>query len=207
MPSQRGKVMENFKLLKTSVLVTLLASSLPLSVSAEDLEAIKSKCGMCHGADGNSPNSSIPSIAGMTKEFFTHTLDAYQNNGRPSDLMKPYVHNLSVEEIDKLAEFYANQTFKPVKQEFDPARVKRGEALHNKYCEKCHENAGRITENNYGFLAGQWMPYLRQAIQDYLDKKRRVAPMMVTKIEKLKEEAGKEGIEDVLHYYASIKFE
>jgi sulfide dehydrogenase cytochrome subunit len=197
--------MENFKLLKTSVIVAVLTCMLPASVSAEDIEEVKKKCGMCHGSDGNSPNSSIPSIAGMTKEFFAHTLDAYQNNGRPSDLMKPYVHNLSAEDISKLAEFYANQTFKPVKQEFDPERAKLGKILHDKYCEKCHENAGRITENNYGFLAGQWMPYLRQAIQDYLDKKRRVAPMMVTKLEKLKEEAGKEGLEDLLHYYASLQ--
>ncbi|WP_455220891.1 c-type cytochrome [Kaarinaea lacus] len=199
--------MENTKLFKTSILFALLIAAVPASVNAEDIEEVKKKCGMCHGSDGNSPNSSIPSIAGMTKEFFAHTLDAYQNNGRPSDLMKPYVHNLSSEDIGKLAEFYASQTFKPVKQEFDPEKAKRGEALHNKYCEKCHENAGRITENNYGFLAGQWMPYLRQAIQDYLDKKRRVAPMMVTKLEKLKEEAGKDGIEDLLNYYASIKFE
>ncbi|WP_455202814.1 c-type cytochrome [Kaarinaea lacus] len=197
--------MENVKLLNVSILITALATALPASVGAEDVEKVAAKCGMCHGADGNSPNKSIPSIAGMTKEFFAHTIDAYQNNGRPSDLMKPYVHNLSVEEVDKLADFYAKQTFKPVKQEFDPARVKKGEELHNKYCEKCHENAGRITENNYGFLAGQWMPYLRQAIQDYLDEKRRVAPMMVTKIKKLKKEAGKEGLEDVLHYYASLK--
>lgn len=197
--------MEKFKSLKTSILVALLISVLPAGTSAEDLEEVKKKCGMCHGADGNSPNSSIPTIAGMTREFFAHTMDAYQNNGRPSDLMKPYVHNLSSEDITKLAEFYANQTFKPVKQEFDPEKAKRGEPLHNKYCEKCHENAGRITENNYGFLAGQWMPYLRQAIQDYLDKKRRVNPMMVTKLEKLQEEAGKEGVEDVLHYYASLK--
>jgi sulfide dehydrogenase cytochrome subunit len=197
--------MENFRPLNASILITALVFAVSVNVSAEDIEAIKSKCGMCHGSDGNSPNSSIPSIAGMTKEFFAHTMDAYQNNGRPSDLMKPYVHNLSQEDIRQLAEFYAKQTFKPVKQEYDPARAKKGEALHNKYCEKCHENAGRITENNYGFLAGQWMPYLRQSIQDYLDKKRRVNPMMITKLEKLQQEAGKDGLEDLLHYYASLK--
>ncbi len=83
--------------------------------------------------------------------------------------------------------------------------AEKGKKLHNKYCEKCHEDAGRITENNYGFLAGQWVPYLRQAIQDYLDGKRRVAPMMITKLEKLEEEAGKEGIDQILHYYASLQ--
>ena len=49
------------------------------------------------------------------------------------------------------------------------------------------------------------MPYLTQAIKDYLDEKRRVAPMMVTKLKALKEEAGDEGIEQLVHYYASVK--
>ncbi|MGD8567481.1 MAG: c-type cytochrome [Gammaproteobacteria bacterium] len=173
------------------------------SVHADPIDKTIEKCGMCHGTDGNSPNSTIPSIAGITREYFTHTMDAYKNNGRQSDMMKNFVHSLSKDDIDKLAAYYAKQTFKPRKQEFDPAKAKQGEKLHNQYCEKCHENGGRITQNNYGILAGQWVPYLRQAIQDYLDKKRRVNPMMITKLEKLKKAAGDEGIDQLLHYYAS----
>ncbi|MGD8571837.1 MAG: c-type cytochrome [Gammaproteobacteria bacterium] len=175
------------------------------AASAEPIEKVIEKCNMCHGKNGNSPSSTIPSIAGMTEEYFMHTMDAYKNNGRQSDMMKSFVHSLSKEELEKLADYYAKQTFIPREQEFDPAMAKKGEKLHNKYCEKCHEQAGRITENNYGFLAGQWAPYLRQAIQDYLDDKRRVPPMMITKLKKLKEEAGEEGIDQILHYYASLQ--
>jgi sulfide dehydrogenase cytochrome subunit len=174
-----------------------------LTVHAEPIDKTIEKCGMCHGTDGNSPNSTIPSIAAITPEYFIHTMDAYKNNGRQSDMMKNFVHSLSKDDIDKLATYYAKQTFKPRKQEFDPAKAEQGKKLHYKYCEKCHENGGRITENNYGILAGQWVPYLRQAIKDYLDKKRRVNPMMITKLEKLKKAAGDEGVEQLLHYYAS----
>jgi sulfide dehydrogenase cytochrome subunit len=120
-------------------------------------------------------------------------------------MMKNYVHNLSEEDIEKLADYYEKQKFIPRKQEFDPEMAAKGEKLHFKYCEKCHEDAGRITENNYGILAGQWVPYTRQAIYAYLDGKRKVSPMMVTKLKALIDEAGDEGVEQVLHYYASLQ--
>lgn len=186
-----------------AVIVSCIAFISTFTAAAQSVEQLTEKCAMCHGADGNSPNSGIPSIAGITPEYFKHTMDAYKNNGRQSDLMKNFVHTLTKDDIDKLAGFYSQQTFNPRQQQFDPAMAEKGKQLHNKYCEKCHENAGRISENNYGILAGQWMPYLRQAIQDYLDKKRRVNPMMITKLEKLQQAAGKEGIEQLLNYYAS----
>lgn len=175
------------------------------SVLAEELDKLVQPCAMCHGKDGNSPSSGIPSIAGITTEYFTHTMDAYKNDGRKSDMMKNFVHSLSDSDIEQIAGFFSKQTFKPAQQEFNPELAKKGELLHNKYCEKCHENSGKSTENNYGMLAGQWTPYLRQAIQDYLDNKRRVNPMMITKLNALKKEAGDEGIEQILNYYASIK--
>ena len=174
-------------------------------VSAEDVNKLVQQCGMCHGQDGNSPNSTIPSIAGMTEEFFRHTLDAYKNDGRKSDMMKNFVHNLTGDDIDQMAAYYNKQTYKAREQQFDQAKAEQGKLLHDKYCEKCHENSGRITENNYGVLAGQWMPYLSQAIKDYLDGKRHVAPMMVTKLKALKQEAGDEGIEQLVNFYASVK--
>ena len=194
------------KVITLGVAIVICSAIVPaFDAVAESIEKLTEKCGMCHGSDGNSPTSSIPSIAGITREYFIHTMDAYKNNGRQSDMMKTFVHSLTKEDINKLAEYYGKQTFKPREQEFDPAMAEKGKQLHHKYCEKCHENAGRITQNNYGILAGQWVPYMRQAIQDYLDKKRRVNPMMITKLEKLKQAAGKDGIEQVLHYYASLK--
>lgn len=172
---------------------------------ADDLEQLTKQCGMCHGQDGNSPSSTIPSIAGLTLEYFKHTLDAYKNDGRKSELMKSFVHTLNEHQIEEIGLYYQKQKFVARDQKFDAAKAAKGKELHYKYCEKCHENEGRITENNYGVLAGQWMPYLTQAIKDYLDGKRRVAPMMVTKLKAMKQEAGDEGIEQLVNFYASIK--
>lgn len=169
------------------------------------LEELVKQCGMCHGKDGNSLAPVNPSIAGMTMDYFIHTFDAYKNDGRHSDMMKMFVHELSKEQTIALAEFYSKQTFKPREQKFDAEKAKQGKVLHDKYCEKCHEDAGRITENNYGFLAGQWTPYLKQAIKDYMDKKRNAPPMMIIKLQKMKEAHGEESIDLLMHYYASLQ--
>lgn len=174
------------------------------TAAADTVPEPVAKCSMCHGEDGNSPTSNIPTIAGITPEYFRHVMDAYKNNGRPSEIMKMFVHSLDDKTIDQLAAYYNKQKFKPTGQKFDQEMAAKGKQLHLRYCEKCHENSGRISENNYGILAGQWMEYLRMAVHAYQEKKRRVNPMMLTKLKKLQEEAGKEGIEQVLNYYASL---
>ncbi len=170
---------------------------------ASDIQALVQPCTMCHGVDGNSANSGVPSIAGITPEYFAHVMDAYKNEGRNSPMMKQFTHTLGEADIAQLAEFYGKQKFVARTQEFDAALAQKGALLHAKYCEKCHENGGRITENNYGILAGQWTPYLRQALTAYLDNTRRVNPMMITKLKLLEQEAGQDGIEQLLHFYAS----
>lgn len=175
------------------------------AIDDSQLDELVKQCGMCHGKDGNSVAPVNPSIAGMTKEYFIHTFDAYKNDGRQSDMMKMFVHNLNREQTIALAEYYEKQTFIPRDQEFDAEKASQGKVLHDRYCEKCHEDAGRITENNYGFLAGQWTPYLKQVMQEYMDRKRNAPPMMITKIEKMKEAHGEESIDLLMHYYASLK--
>ncbi|MCG6969077.1 MAG: c-type cytochrome [Gammaproteobacteria bacterium] len=187
-------------------ITAVLFSGIGFAVHAdEELDALVKKCGMCHGMDGNSPSAGIPSIAGIPEDYFRHTMDAYKNGGRQSELMKSFVHDLSEAEIRLLSDYYLKQTYKPMKQEFDAEKAKQGQALHNKYCIKCHENNGKISVNNYGILAGQGMAYLRQALQDYLDKKRRVNPMMITKLQKLIDAEGQEGIDKLVNFYASVK--
>lgn len=191
--------------LKYILLLFFANMALVHAVDDNQLQELVKQCGMCHGLDGNSVAPANPSIAGMTRQYFIHTFDAYRNDGRHSDMMKMFVHNLNEEQTIALADYYAKQKFIPRDQEFDSEKAKQGKVLHDKYCEKCHENAGRITENNYGFLAGQWTPYLKKVMKDYLDKKRNAPPMMITKTQKMIEAHGEESIDLLMHYYASLK--
>lgn len=191
--------------IKTQIIGILLTLSLIPIAFAEDTEKLVKQCAMCHGKDGNSKSQTIPSFGGISKRYFKHTMDAYKNGGRKSDMMKRFVDNLTAEDIDKLAGHYETQTFKSAEQEFDAGLAEKGRVLHEKYCIKCHDNNGRVDKYNYGILAGQWMPYLKLTIKEYLEGTRRVNPMMVTKLKRVQEEAGEQGFEQLIHFYASNK--
>lgn len=196
------------KVMNGSVLCALVKAILFLFVvtaNAENLESISEKCDSCHGKNGNSIKPNIPSIGGMSYVYLVSTLQDYQDNTRQSKLMNPYVAGLSRRNLELLAEFYSEQTFYPAKQEFDKNRIDSGKMLHIKYCEKCHEDSGRSVENNNGILAAQWTPYLRTAIDRYLNAQRETASKMKSKLEKLIKQDGQSGIEDLLHYYASLQ--
>jgi sulfide dehydrogenase cytochrome subunit len=190
---------------KVAVVTTIWFALMHSAVFAQELEALVKQCAMCHGQDGNSKSSTIPSFGGSSEKYFKYTMDAYKNGGRKSDMMKRFVDNLSADDIDKLAEHYSQQTFIPAEQEFDPQLAQQGQELHLKYCAKCHDNSGRVDPHNYGILAGQWMPYLKLSIKEYLEGTRRVNPMMVKKLKRVKNEVGEEGFEQLVHFYASVK--
>jgi sulfide dehydrogenase cytochrome subunit len=186
-------------------LVTLFTISFELAAFAADSETLVKQCAMCHGKDGNSKSSSIPSFGGSSEKYFKYAIDAYKNGGRKSDMMKRFVDNLSAEDVNKLATYYSQQEYKPAEQEFDPQLADKGQELHNTYCAKCHDNNGRVDPHNYGVLAGQWMPYLKLSIKEYLEGARRVNPMMVKKLKRVQSEVGEEGFEQLVHFYASVK--
>ena len=156
------------------------------------------QCAMCHGQDGNSKTSAFPSFGGISQKYFKYTMDAYKNGGRKSDMMKRFVENLTAQDIDLLAEYFSQQSFKPADQQFDPQLAQKGQELHNKYCAKCHDNDGRVDPNNYGILAGQ-------VIKEYLGGTRRVNPMMVKKLKRVQNEVGSEGFEQLVNFYASVQ--
>lgn len=188
----------------------LLCAAAWLSVSPqlsadEALDKLIAKCGMCHGKDGNSPSQGAPSIAGITEDYYLHSMHAYKHGARKSDMMKNFIAGVTDEDNKKLAKYYVQQTFKAAEQKVDATKAQAGEKLHNRYCEKCHENNGKITTFNYGVLAGQWMPYLELTMKEYLEKKRPVNPMMVKKLELAIQEGGEQAIEQLAHFYASVK--
>lgn len=187
------------------LLIGITVSWLPLSVADEKTDALVAQCTMCHGQDGNSPSFAAPTIAGMTEYYFKYTMDAYKNDGRKSDMMKVFADTLSPEDLDILAKYYAKQKPKASEQEFDAKLAKQGKILHDKYCEKCHTNNGGVSTDGYGILAGQWMPFLQLTLEEYAAGKRRTNKMMLTKMKKMQAKEGKQSIEQLLHFYASLK--
>jgi sulfide dehydrogenase cytochrome subunit len=199
-----------FKILSTTFFIPLLTLLLLTICHAEPVstkvpDKLVEQCGACHGMDGNSNSTAIPSIAGINENYFEFTIEEYKNGNRKSDLMKSLAVNLSADQIGKLANYYAKQTFKPKEQKFDKGLAQKGKELHEKYCAKCHDINDRSDPNNYGLLVGQGIPYLRSAVKEYLDGTRKVNPIMLAKLKRVQNEVGEKGFEQLVNFYASVQ--
>jgi cytochrome c553 len=69
-------------------------------------------CQACHSTDGNSPVGMYPNIAGQHASYAVTQLKALRDGQRKDPVMSPMAANLSDQDIEDLAAFYASQTIK-----------------------------------------------------------------------------------------------
>lgn len=197
------------------VIAALVGLSLTGHATAADITKLDESCASCHGKAGASTESDIPIIGGMSSGYIEYNLSAYKkkerpcpevtvksgpNKGKKTDMCE-VAKNLSDSDISQVSKFLAAQRFVRAVQTFDPELAKRGKAIHQQNCEKCHANDGSEAGDDAGVLAGQWTSYLRQTFQEYSAGKRHMEQKMKPKIQKL----DKDGFEALLNYYASVK--
>ena len=78
--------------------------------AAGDAAAGKGKAGVCagcHGMDGHSSNDLWPNLAGQKEGYLVLQIKAFRDGDRESPMMAPMVANLSDQDIEDLAAFYA----------------------------------------------------------------------------------------------------
>jgi sulfide dehydrogenase cytochrome subunit len=173
-------------------------------------------CFGCHGKLGVSTQKEIPTIAGLSAVFIEESLLAYIDEARPAksgpyysgDLsrpdtdMKTISKGLSEAQITAISAYFAKQKFVPVKQTFDKKLAAIGKRIHAMKCEKCHESAGSLPDDDAGLLAGQWTPYLKNSFAEYRDKSRETNKKMRKLLLKMTDR----DIEALLHFYASNEY-
>ncbi|MCG8428853.1 MAG: cytochrome c4 [Chromatiales bacterium] len=175
---------------------------LPASVLAGPSgEALSFTCAGCHGTDGSSVGPSMPAIAGMDPEVFVDAMKAYRNDQRNATIMNRIAKAYSDEQFKEMAWFFASQKLHLFPQAHDVALAERGFKLHEKHCEKCHENGGR--PGDAGTLAGQWMPYLEYTMDDFLNGKRKWPRKMQRKVDAAIADEGQDALPALIHYYGS----
>jgi len=171
------------------------------------------ECMDCHGSEGVSTESDIPTIAGASALFIEDTLIAYKEDLRPAieskyragntertaTDMKKIVELLSEEQLSEVADYFSKKPFVAAKQPFDAVFAKIGKKIHEKKCQKCHEDGGSSSEDDAGILAGQWTPYLKESMKHFLDASRETDKKMKKKIDKLSDKEW----QALLDYYAS----
>jgi sulfide dehydrogenase cytochrome subunit len=198
------------KYLKISSLALVLGMA--GTALASDIGELATGCDGCHGAQGASVDSDVPTIGGQSPEYIDDTLHAFQVWGRPciksayrsGDTSRPKIDmckiagSLSDEDITALSSHYGELPFVPARQEFDASQVAAGSALHEQSCESCHEQGGRVAGRGPR-LAGQWLPYLKATLKYVPTGEHMVPPMMERGLGKFSAEE----IDSMMNYYAS----
>lgn len=171
------------------------------------------ECEACHGPNGVSSETNIPTIAGIPEFNFFDQMLRYLE-GRPSASvnhvygdtsqkgdMVTIVKSLSEAQIEELAKHYAGLEFVPAKQSFDQALAMKGKAIHAKSCENCHSDGGSNALDEASILAGQQKGYLATTLQQFKQGKRSVDKKMDEAFKGL----SSDDLNALVEYYASYR--
>lgn len=160
--------------MKHLILLAILLA-LPLTASAQDAEAGRKKaeaCAACHGADGNSPAPTFPILAGQTQRYLYLQLKDYKEGRRKNPLMSPMAANLSKQDMQDLAAWFASQKQKPTNFVADTDRAAKGKAVADAaLCPMCHLG-GFSGQNEVPRVAGQYQEYILAQLKAFKTKER-----------------------------------
>jgi cytochrome c553 len=136
-------------------------------------------CAACHAADGNSVAATNPKIAGQFAEYLHKQLadfrpQAGMKPARESAIMTPLVANLSEDDMQSLAAYYAGQKLRPAAAvDKDLAALgqkiwRGGIAAGNvPACAGCHGPAGAGIPARYPRLSGQFAEYIAAQLKGF----------------------------------------
>ena len=194
--------------------LSILMIGFPALVSA-DVDAIMQDCNGCHGDNGVSQWTDVPTIAGLAEFVHVDALYIYQEEARPcaeseyrqgdtsraATTMCAVAAELSEDDIDAIAAAYAALPYVKATQDFDAALAAAGQALHEEHCDRCHSEAGTNPDDEAGMLGGQQMGFLRTTFAQYADGSREQPGKMKQKMDLL----SAEDTEALINYYGSIQ--
>lgn len=167
-------------MIRTTAMAILLATSFIAHASEEakgKADPAKGKiiaetiCVACHGADGNSPVSANPNLAGQVEEYLYKQLSNFKAVGdkpaaRNSPIMAGMVAALSDDDMKNVAAWFASQKQNPAAAK-DEAKIALGQKLWRQgdfkkgvpACAGCHGPSGAGLPAQYPRLSGQFPEY------------------------------------------------
>lgn len=194
--------MKPIKTLGTALLVSILAFSGSSFAGGASAEALSYTCAGCHGTNGVSTGPAAPSLAGMSIVYITDSMIAYKAGEREATIMTRIAKGYDEDDFTKMGEFFAAQK-RHVAQQSVGKMADKGAKLADKYCEKCHADNGTDPEDDSGFLAGQWSPYLKYQLEDVMAGTRDTGKKMLKKLKQAHKKGGDDTAQALLDFYAS----
>ncbi len=194
--------------LKTKPVFLLLILSMGLMpcISKADPEAGKKiaaqVCVACHGADGNSPVPIFPILAGQTFRYLYLQLKDFKEGNRKDPVMSPFAANLSRQEMLDLAEYFSQQTMKPIPFKPDAAKAELGKKKADEVlCTMCHLG-GFKGQNEIPRVSGQYPEYIVKQLKDFKARTRTNDAGNMTSVAQTITE---DDIEALSHYIAGLQ--
>ncbi|MDJ0739426.1 MAG: c-type cytochrome [Gammaproteobacteria bacterium] len=199
---------------KKKALVALIGSifmaGASTALAGPSAKAMADTCAGCHGTDGQSVGPASPNLAGMSAVYFIDSMTAFKNlekgawsgeDARPATIMNRIAKGYTDEQIEAMAEYFAAMPVYKADVPHDAAKAKKGAAVYDKACSKCHDENGALADDDSGILAGQWLPWMQYSMQDFISGNREMPKKMKKEVKKLSDEE----IEASLHFFASQK--
>ena len=126
-------------------------------------------CARCHGAEGSGPASAlVPILHGQPAEFLAQALQEYAEGSRRSGIMQPLAADLGLQDINRLAAYYAKLASSQPTRSTGSSHSERGLRLAAEgdpangipACGTCHGREGlarypRLAGQNAAYMAGQ----------------------------------------------------
>lgn len=119
-------------------------------------------CNNCHGENGRSPTSAVPSLAGQPAPYIVMQMVLFRNDMRDTPPMPDFARELSEQEVEDVAAFYAALPAGPPedREPRNDARMRQGAAAVERLgCARCH---------NADFAGRNQVPRVAQQREDYL---------------------------------------
>jgi cytochrome c553 len=176
MPAQRraGRVSAlRLSISIAAALVALAPAAYAVDVPPEMREKLET-CAACHGQNGVSPNSEVPSLAAQP-DIFTQWQLVYMRDGtRKVEAMEEVVKGMTDSDIRFYGSYYAALP-PPVPEHAKPSEAESAEVLNlmrPRRCANCHDDS-MAGKGEMPRLAGQREDYLVKALRDFRTNVRR----------------------------------
>jgi len=155
--------------------LSVRAGALPQSDPAQAEPLVTQVCAACHGADGNSINPTVPSLAGQGAHYIYEQLTVFKAQLR-NGVMSAIAVNLTAADMRNVAAYFAQQIPRPVlRSAIDSNLVAQGERIYRDgilakgvpACASCHALNATGLAAEFPQLAGQHALYLIEQLRAF----------------------------------------
>lgn len=146
---------------------------------------VQTVCAACHAPDGNSVITLNPKLAGQSSDYLLKQLKNFKEGTRANAVMSGMVANLTPEDMQNLAVYFAAKNPTLGKAKINGAgslgeKIYRGgiAATNVPACAACHGATGAGIPKQFPRLAGQHADYTLAQMRIFRTGERANAPMM-----------------------------